>query len=526
MLKDLPGKLQRAPLTWIGFGLGLLVFALTRLSPATDWVRPPGEQAVLDQGVVLRLQQDPGAYELIDGKPQTYGAHVLPQYLRTLVSRATGDSGRAGVWLSVLGVVATFGGMYALARRVLPLRGFCMATLVALGGLGTLHYAVSPDPAVALGMALVVWGMAYFLSALERRLPHRVFLSGLMFGLAGYIRFELGVLWVLLAAHLISLMFYDNPARRKGLPLTAMALGGLLTVALVMWPMLSRNLILSGAPVLPGYDADLILGAPAALGGGGPPFGPRFWRGLRVLMFDQAGAGIFAGLMWPVGMVVSLVALRDKRVVFNWIPFLLGVLALLTVMSFVTGPGSFEECLRVIGPLLLPFAVLPVGYVVFRWLQDRPRGATAATRAWCLAGLGVYLMVQLPHLFPREFEGRLRQANEREALVEDFAAQPESLLARPVLTDRPGGLLAAGKTGVYGLNGETDWRILTSKFADGSPRPGLLLEYLRENRITLVHLSNPDDPLVDLLAMRENAPEFREVEGFTTPHKVFRVVWP
>ena len=110
--------------------------------------------------------------------------------------------------------------------------------------------------------------------------------------------------------------------------------------------------------------------------------------------------------------------------------------------------------------------------------------------------------------------------------MNSYAAQPEGLVGQSVLTDMPGALLAAGKSGVYGLNGETDWRILTTKYANGAPRPDRLLAYLRDNDVRMIHLSNRDDPMLTLLEMEEGAPDFLEVDGFNSPHRVVRIVWP
>ena len=163
--------LDRAPLYWLAVALGLAVFGLNRLLPQGLWRQPGSEQKWLDQAFVESIRTHQGAYELVPGVPQTYGSHVLPQYARAGVSFVTGDADRAGIWLSLVGVVATIAGLYVLAIRIHPYRGFAVITVLASGALATLHLAVSTDPSAALGMALVVWGMAFFLTALTKSAP-------------------------------------------------------------------------------------------------------------------------------------------------------------------------------------------------------------------------------------------------------------------------------------------------------------------------------------------------------------------
>ena len=90
----------------------------------------------------------------------------------------------------------------------------------------------------------------------------------------------------------------------------------------------------------------------------------------------------------------------------------------------------------------------------------------------------------------------------------------------------PGSFLTAGKSNVIGIKGETDWEILTAKYANGEFQMDLLLTYMRKRGVRMIHLSDVGDPLVEMLALETGAPEIHPVSGFSPPHQVFRVEWP
>lgn len=533
---------SRLPLSWIAFGLGLIVFALTRVLPGSEWRLPADGQSKLDLAYVEQLRESLGSYSLLDeDHRQTYGPHVLPQYARAVLSRVTGDPNRAGIWLSLVGVFGVLSGVYALARRVLPLRGYCLICVVGLAGVGTTHYAVDPDPSIALGMGLVVWGFAFFTSSLVRNLPKRALVAAVFFGLAGYVRFELSLIQALLSIYLLGLLVFPTSPHRRGMPLGAMALGGLLVVTLLLWPLIHMNMVIAGSPILPGPDADVILGAPAGPNSYGPPLLRRFFSGFGMLMLDPAGPGIFAGLLWPLGMAISLVTGRQKSFPFFWLPMLILMVLTLTLMSFVTGQESYRESLRIITPILLPFSILPLVFPVFIWLQRRPRPEAYTCKIWLLTGLAVYFMLQAPHAV-RVMLNRAPSRAERTSTewLDVYPGLGPDMDPASVLTDSPADFLPFNAATVYGWGGETDWEVHTTKYADGTPRAEDLLAYLHKSSIDYVHVSTLDRqiPLEKIRLMVESGdiPEdprtrqnerivgFEHIKGvFPPPHSVYRV---
>src|SRR5690606_35083862 len=118
---------------------------------------------------------------------------------------------------------------------------------------------------------------------------------------------ELSMMWIFLAVYLIALSLFQPEKEKQGLSYFPMALGGLITVLIVIWPMLHRNLHLSGSPILPGFDSEIVLGAPALPGqSGAESFTTRLTQGLSLLLLSFRGPGVFAGLLWPIGMVICL----------------------------------------------------------------------------------------------------------------------------------------------------------------------------------------------------------------------------
>lgn len=523
-MRRLIATLDRAPLYWLAVALGLLIFSGNRLRiPASD-LPSFSEQENLDLAFMERMRSGEWAYELLPDSPQTFGGHVLPQILRTGVSLVTGDVHRAGIWLSLCGVVGVLTGLYILAIRIFPLRGFALATVVAAGALPSLHASVKTDPSAALGMALVVWGMAFFLTALTERKPNDIFASGLMFGLAGYIRIELSLIWVFLALYLVLLQILHGKARKHETSALSMALGGLVTVLLVLWPLLHRNVQLSGTPVLPGYDADLILGAPA-LAGSSLSTGilERLGQGLSLLTVSDTGPGIFAGLLWPLGMALCLVIGRHEKLPFFWIPVLLGTLLGMTALSLVTGRESYGQTLIILTPMVFPFALLPLAYVTEQVLEHTRQPADRCRWIWAGVAVVFLLLLQFPLLF-RSFTPD--PSTEEALLVEDVESLPAMLRNATWVSDQPGPLVRAGKRNVIGTRGQTDWTILTSATAYGSFRHGDLLEYLEAREVEVLHLADLENPLVDRLRLEQGAPGFEAVSSVRPPHRVFVISWP
>ncbi len=524
MLERWMAALRNAPMAWIAFACGLLVFTATRLLPGADWNAPLSPQSVLDQSFAHALRES-WSYQVVADVPQTYGAHVLSRHAVALVSLATGDTARAGIWLSLCGVTATLGAVYFLCRTIFPLRGFALISLLGTGALGTLQYAISPDPSLALGMALVIWGVTCFVSALEKDAASLVFLSAFLIGLASYIRLELALLWFLLALYLLALTCFDNAARARGMPLTGMAMGGLLMLALTLWPLVHRNLILTGSTaILPGIDAEWILGAP----GRGPRFNlpGRIALGFRHLILDPIGPGVFAGLLWPLGIVLSTLVNRHRSAPFLWLPLTTCMVISLASVSFITGTSSFAECMHIVTPLLFPFAAFGPVYLLFRWLQHRPHPTGLSRRAWLGTALAVFLVVQLPHAFHQVLFGDGSGSDGLDSVVEAFEQLRENEKTAPLLSDRPELFLSAGHPRVFGLHGETDWQAHTAKYANGSTHPRKMLRYLEKRKIQLVHLADVTSALPEELSEQEGAPRFERIPGFSPPHRVFRVVWP
>jgi hypothetical protein len=303
-----------------------------------------------------------------------------------------------------------------------------------------------------------------------------------------------------------------------------MALGGLLLVALMLWPMVHLNMKIAGSPILPGPDADLILGAPVEAGTRGPSFIGRLMLGYRILLLDPVGLGMLAGLVWPVGMVISLLTHRHKAVPCFWLPFLFLMMILLTVSSFVTGEDSYVECLQMIAPVLLPFSALAVVYPFFRWMQQEPRTLMQSRKVWGLALLIVYMMVQLPHVFRELLDltsaARLDEMRKLQ-LVELFRTYEGISAEEPILTDLPGVLLQAGwkQEGVIGVGGETDHWIQHHRYSNGNldPRPDELPKYLVSRNVRYLHLSRPEG-VAELTSALEQDPSIlsvRPVPGFS-----------
>lgn len=513
--------LHRGPLFWPVFAFGLCVFALSRWLPGDAGGQLTDEAWSLDQAYVRVFREQPGTYGVLEGVEQTLGARVLPRVLLAGVSVFTGDILRAGLWLSLSALVAALAGMYWLCLSIFPFRAFAVATVAAFAGLGAVHAGLSPDPSIALGMALVVWGVLLFFSALEKVIPQRVFASAFLIGLAGYIQFELSLLWGILALYLLSQTLYASSAKARKVPLAGMAFGGLLMVLAVLWPMIHRNILVAQSPVLPGYDAELILGAPSESAAVNLNLPARFLTGFRMLATDSAALGIFAGLLWPLGILLCTVLNRHKALPYFWVPFMVLWILLLTGMSPVTGMSSFETCLRITTPLLIPFAGLVLVYPLFAWFQshEAPPGRLALGGA--VLTLMAFGMAVLPRILHRTGGGMAEDSQAFSSVIRLFEGNAE-LRNDALLTDRPGLFLAHGKERVHGLNGETDWEIMTTKTADGTLRAEKLLEYLRAHNIRTLHLARHDDPLLERL---ERVPAFQggELIQVVPPHRVYRL---
>jgi len=306
-----------------------------------------------------------------------------------------------------------------------------------------------------------------------------------------------------------------------------MCLGGLFTVAVVLWPLVHRNISLAGTPLLPGLDAELVLGAPARAGAaGGLPLLSRILEGFKMLLFHPRGPGVIVGLLWPIGVGVCLFQGRHKAVPYFWLPVIVGLLVMSGALSFVTGRSSYEETMLILFPLLFPFAVLPLVSAVYLWLQSGYRDQPSCRTCWLLAGIPIILLFQVSTVF-RGAQGNDRDVLQRRgALLQGVNELSDSDRGQVILSDMPGVLLRSGLKQVAGMHGETDWRILWALYRDGDIRTEPLLEYMRMTDVGLIHLSDPENPLLDRLRLESDAPNFTPVSGFRPPHRVVRVDWP
>ena len=524
-MKKLLATLDHAPMFWLAVALGILVFSLNRTLPAGTWQAPVTEQQLLDRAFIESIRTGSGEYQVNPNTPQTFGPHVLPQYLRSTVALITGDAERAGIWLSIAGVIGMLTGLYLLAIRIYPLRGFAVGSVCAAGALSSIHLAIFPDPSVALGMGFVVWGMAQFLTAITDSQPTGVFFSGILFGLAGYIRIELSLVWLFLAIYLIALHFLHAKKRQNQTSALSMALGGLFSLLIVLWPMVHRNVGLAGTPLLPGYDAEWILGARVMPGEAASiRFLPRFLSAIYATTFGPNGPGVFAGLLWPIGMGLCLFIGRHKRIPYFWFPVLIANLAGMTLLGAMTGQESMQQTLQILTPLLIPFALIPIVFFLEKLFVRVEMGTDQIRMAWIGAIVLFLMLVQLPNFF----RGAQRDTTPIPAdqWVDVYAGLPADLRNAPVLSDRPGALVSAGKQNVIGTKGQTDWSILVAATASGGLDPDRLVRYLQARKIEVIHLSDPQDPLVERLRLVDGAPTFEQVNPIPAPYRLFRIFWP
>ena len=523
-MKRFLSLLDRAPLYWMAVALGVVVLGLNLHRFSGGEARGATEQNYLDDAFVESLRSGDFYYGLLPDTPQTFGSHVLPQALTAAVSSITGDADRAGMWLSLVGVTGVLTGLYLVAIRIYPLRGFALATVVAAGGLAPLRDAISPFPSTALGMGLVVWGMALFLMALTDKKPHYIFASSICFGLASYIRIEFVLLNLILAFYLIQLNLFQASARRREPSALSMALGSLFTLAIVLWPLVHRNIMIAGTPLLPGHDAELILGAPSTVGGDlATPYLERFVQGLLQLTVSPSGPGIFAAILLPIGLVVGLILARHAKLPFFWIPVVLTTLVGLTALSWITGAESYLETLGMLTPVLLPFSFLPIAFVIERVLQASSRSAGVCRLCWAGVVVICLLLVQVPNFFPSLEEP---SPSLDPSLVDQFAELPPRIQAASLLSDQPGVFVRGGKRNVIGTRGQTDWSILAASTSNGGFQPDQLLTYLEVQEVEVIHLADPENPLISRLELEPNAPRFEPVSGLALPHRLFSISWP
>jgi len=518
-----PNPVKNSPVFWGAFAGSLLLFALIRLLPSIQILSPQTEFFSLDRGYAARLPENWSNYSTFPDDPQAFGPRVLSRYALAAGVMVFGGQERAGVWISLLGIIATLAGVCKLARTVFPSREFVVAAGLTAAAASALQGNWSADPAVALGMALVVWSVHFFLSALDLNLPHRVFLSSLLMGLAAYIRIELVILWIPMAIYLLVAAATPSPAKEKGLPLVPMALGGLLQLAMVLWPMIDRNLYLTGSPLLPGFDAERVLGVagtPAAFS-----FVGRFLEGFRLLMLNEGGLGIFLGLLWPVGLVLINLRFRESSTPFAWVGLIVTTLLILTGISPLLGLQGYQESLRILVPLLIPLGVYPLAFLLFHLVDPKELSEKHILGCWAgLAAAGV-LLALMPTLNQMARQSRTSHTVGDAALLEWFEGEPR-LRNAALVTDRPGLFLLNGKEQVHGLNGETNWRLLGKEFrnADGSIHAARLNDYLRQKKIQFLHIASVESPLVDQMRAEPNAPDMQS-ENITPPHRVFRLQW-
>jgi len=513
---------KNAPVFWGAFGGALLLFSLLRLLPMVQIEVAQTEIFALDSGYARFLPENWGSYSIFPEEPQTFGPRVLTRYLLAVGGNFFGTHERAGVWISLFAVVATMAGVCKLAYLVFPSREFVILVGLTAASASAVQFHWSTDPTLALGSALVAWSVYFFLSALHLELPHRIFPSSLLIGLAAYIRIELVILWIPMALYLFVSAATPSPAKAKGLPLVSMALGGLLQLAMILWPMIDRNMVLTkSTPLLPGFDAERILG----IAGTHTlfSFSGRLLEGIRILTLEPGGLGVFLGMLWIPGLVLIHLRFRESSTPFAWLSLILPAILLFTGISPLTGMQSYRESLLILAPLLIPLGAYPLTYLLFHFLQTKEMPARKMFYAWSILTLLSALIALLPTLrqFPQKNNGN-RSAGDA-AFLEWFEAEmPLRNLA--LATDRPGLFLVNGKMQVHGLHGETNWKVLALRNADGSINAARLNEYLRQKEVTLLHLASTDNPLLEQMRAEPNSPVFREV-NVTPPHRVFRLQW-
>lgn len=513
---------KHAPIFWTAFASSLLLFSALRVLPPLRASTVRTEAFALDLGFVQQLSTTNLSYSVIPDVPQTFGERVLPRYLLALGSMVTGKPEATGLTISLMSLVATLAGVCLLARMVLPSREFMVVCGLTTASISGIQLGFSPDPSMLLGSAFVIWAFYFFLSAVGDGWPYRIFLSAQLIGLAAYIRLELAFLWVPMALYLIGVGFFKTPPKAKGLPLVAMALAGIFQMALILWPMMDRNLQLTGIAILPGLDAERVLGvsgAPASFSLAG-----RLVEGLKILMLDRTGLGVFLGLLWPVGMVMVSLRYKHASAPFVWVvlPFLL--LLGLVLLSPVTGRESFRESLTMLTPSLIPLAVYPLAWILMQALDSTEKTAKSVFTAWTIVGGVSVLMALLPTLtHASRGQGYTSVAEGDTALLEWFENDGR-LRNASLMTDRPGMFLRAGKQEVFGVRGETDWRVFAARKADGSVDAFRFNQFLKDNEIVLLHLAQIDNPLVEQLRAESNAPTFRPAQ-ITPPHRVFLLQW-
>lgn len=523
-MKKLLKTLDQAPMFWLAVSLGVFFFSLNRTLPDGTWDTPMTEQQLLDRAYIEAIRTG-GSYEVVPDTPQVFGPHTLVHYLRSTVALVTGDAERAGIWLSIAGVLGTLTGLYLLAMRIYPMRGFAVGSVCAAGALGTTHFAISPDPSVALGMGFVVWGMAQFLTALTDSQPTGVFFSGVLFGLAGYIRIELSLIWLFLALYLVALHFLQSKKRENETSAISMALAGLFSLLFVLWPMVHRNVQLAGSPILPGYDAEWILGAPLMPGESVSfQFFGRFLMAFFHTTFGPNGPGVFAGLLWPIGMGLALFVGRHKHIPYFWFPVLIANLAGMTLLGTMTGRESMLQTLEILTPLLVPFAFLPI-VLFLEQLFSRSEFSTDQMRlCWIGAVVGFVILIQIPNYLRNPRRNTIPIPPE--SWVEIYGKLPAEIRDATVLSDRPGALVSAGKFNVIGTKGQTDWSILSTATASGNFRYEALLKFLRNRNVQVIHLADRENDLVDQLKLLDGASEFTVVKPVPSPYRVYQISWP
>jgi hypothetical protein len=496
-MKTFSSEFQHLPQPWIAFGLGCFLFFLIRWVPWMDWQAPLSDSSAMDQLVVQQMLRESGERLVSpDGDPQTVGAHLLPQWARWAISYLVGDATRAGIWLSVVGVIAAMGGMVALGKCIFPLREFRFLVLGGWAGVGALHYAVGADPSVALGMALLVWGVVWQLVGLQRGAGGFYFLGASCLGLAGYIRLELVLLQC--AVSLFLLLAWMAPgffklSRREREALPALALGGLLMVALVLWPLVNLNMQRAGVAFLPGPDAHRVLGAVQPPSGSGFSLTRPVLNALGSGALYPWGAGVFAWLLLPIGLAVHLLSCRSRFLSGYWVCLACFGILFLAGASEVTGEESLQESMTIFTSVLFPFTALPLAMLVFRAFQGSGRNPMQGWAIWAMAGGVMLILMQLPH----GVRALMRPGGEGETLgvptwMGHFRSIEPVWMREPLLTDQPVHFLRAGKQWVYGWGGETDWEVWTTRYADASIAPGPFCDYLAYRGIGLIHVSSLD----------------------------------
>lgn len=516
---------------WLYMAVSVMFLGLF-LNLSGEYTAPPTDSLLMDQAVAWHWYQE-GQFG-VDGQTVPMGSHTLTRVLLSLVVRMTGDFNAAGLWLSLVGLVATFGALQPITRSIFPTRAFRMAVGISLAAAGAMHMAFQPDPTIAIGMALLSWAVALFITTLHGAAVERLFGAALLLGLAGLIHLQLAFLWIGMVAYLlVQHLFFRN--RNRGVSIFAVLLGGTAIIAVLLWPMIHSNMMTTQTGIFPGPDATQIVTNKTidpSLQSEQPGMVELLASSWSTLTVNSGGFGIVWGLFWPVGLVLATVFARKQEMPWFWLFFILFAGIVFAGYATLGGTQSFTECVLISVPLLIPFAVLVPVYVAFLIVQHRLMDPQN-TFLWAL----LLTVCVACSMVPRNFteEPRYDQHIAAQKMVLQYFAGGSDA---PVLTDSPGLLCYHGKKNVIDIDGRTDGRMIRTKFANGDVDPIDLVAKMRENGVRYIYLAalKPHDAdkkpelryagLASQLALIGDGPELLQVSASSENHLVYRVVWP